>query len=104
MCSAHCLREPKGACVSLSLEVGNTFFILIYSQAKWQKCVSCRAILHSEVVFFRFTLIHSQVFAGYALCCMFFFSEVGVPTGVKEVLDFPKTFSLNPGNSIKFYR
>ena len=27
MCSVYCFREPKGASVSLSLEVGNTFLI-----------------------------------------------------------------------------
>ena len=41
------LRVP---CVFRSLEVGNTFLIFSYFQAKY--CLSCGAISHSDAVFF----------------------------------------------------
>ena len=34
MCSVHCLRQPRGACVSLSLEVGNTLSRILSGYAK----------------------------------------------------------------------
>ena len=44
--------NPGKPCVSRSLGIGNTFLILGYSKAKWQKCLSWGAISHSDAVFF----------------------------------------------------
>ena len=61
--------KPRGTCVSLKLETGNTFLIFKYFQAKY---LSYGAIIPRDVAFFCFFIKLSQVLAGYALCCTFF--------------------------------
>ena len=45
-------KNPRGSCVSCSLEVGDIFLILRYLQSKYQKCLSRGAIAYSDAVFF----------------------------------------------------
>ena len=59
--------NPREFSVSLSLEIERTFLILRCFQ---EKCLSCGVTSKSNVAFL-ISLKLFQVFAGYALCCMF---------------------------------
>ena len=58
--------NPKRACVSLSLEVGNTFLMLSYFETK-SKHVFDVMRFDAVMLLFLFLLKLSQVSAGYAL-------------------------------------
>ena len=94
--------NPRGPCVSLRLEVGNTFLILRNFGAKWQKCISCRAILLRNVVLFCFDF-SVNLLKSLLLPIMLhaLFSVLGVPRKLKKSLLLPKLLRFDLGSSIK---
>ena len=85
----------------LVLEVGNTFLIISYYQAKYQNCLSFGAISHSDIVFFCITSKLSQFLDGYALCSISLLRHV--QRSKYRVLAFPNIFRFYPNSCIKLF-
>ena len=102
ICPAFCLRQSKGACVSLSLEVGDTFLVLSYFEAKGKSVF--QVVRFHTVTLFRFdfplNFLKSLLATHYVACS---FLSTWLARKVKRVLAFPQIARFDPDSSIKLF-